>query len=353
MKILVLAKRFTSGKDSVKDNFGRVIRLFEQIAEEHDITLIEADHLKKERFEAKIGNLRIKVVPFSLFGLLSYYNFVQKEAKSHDAIYATSHPIFGGMGLMIAKKLDKKFFYDVQDDYRSYTKNPVLLFMSEQAIKKADMVSCASNKLCEKADNANALTIPNGYDPKVARALDKKVSRKKLKLTLNAKIVAYTGSIEFRGPDMLLNAAEKLIAKDKNIHLLFVGSSIKHNLEGKGKKNVTFLHSMPYKELFVVISAADVMVMPYPKNTFTEAMLAPYKLVEYMACGKPIVVSDVGEMQKLAPQFLFKAGDEADMISKIIKALKQEKVDYGKTIQELTWERLGKKLSKKISDIAT
>ncbi len=353
MKILVLAKRFTSGKDSVKDNFGRVIRLFEQVSGKHEVTILEADHLKKERFDTKIGRMKIKVVPFSPIKLLSYYLCVKREAaKGYDMIYATSHPAFGAVALFMKKIHGIPTAYDIQDNYEAYTGNPLFSYISDSAAKHSKIVSCASNIIAEKARlfNSNIVLIPNGYNPSICKPLDKNACRKKLKLPLKAKIIAYTGSPEHRGIESLLKAFEKLKQKHKNIYLLLVGSGIKKEFP-QAEERIIMLESMPYEKLLVAINAADAMVMPYPKNKFTEAMLAPYKLVEYMACCKPIVLSDVGEMKKLAPRFVFRENDIDDMNLKIEEALKCEKVDYRNILKEFTWKALGERLSRAIDKV--
>ncbi len=351
MKILVLAKRFTSGKDSVKENFGRVIRLFEQVAKKHEVTIMEADHLKKERFETKIGKLKIKVVPFSPIKLPSYYLRVKREAaRGYDLIYATSHPAFGAVALAMAKLHGNRIAYDIQDNYEAYTGNQLFLYVSDSATKNSRLVSCASNAIAERAGmfSKNVIVIPNGYSPATCKPLSKEACRKKLKLPANARIIAYTGSPEHRGISSLLEGFEKLKKKHKDLHLLLVGSGIKKAFPKPKDDRTIMLDSMPYEKLFVAINAADVMVMPYPKNKFTEVMLAPYKLVEYMACRKPIVLSDVGEMRKLAPRFVFRENDIDDMNEKIEEAMKYEKVDYGKMLKEFTWEALGNRLSRAI-----
>ncbi len=355
MKILVLAKRFTSGKDSVKDNFGRIIRLFEQVSEKHEVTILEADHIKKEQFETRIGRMSIKVIPFSPIKLLSYYlNLKREVANGCDIIYATSHPLFGAAALFMKKIHGIPLAYDIQDNYEAYTSNPFFLYISDSAAKNSKIVSCASNIIAEKARlfNRNAVVVPNGYDPRICKPLDKNACRKKLKLPMKARIIAYTGSPEYRGIGNLLKGFEKLKKKRKNIYLLLVGSGIKKEFKRLDNERAIMLESMPYEKLFAAINAADVMVMPYPRNKFTDVMLAPYKLVEYMACGKPIVISDVGEMKRLAPRFVFREGDIEDMNRKIEEALRCERVDYENVLKKLTWKALGEKLSRAIDKVS-
>jgi len=353
MKILVLGKRFTSGRDSVKDNFGRVLRLFEQVAKNKEVTVIAADHIKKENFETRINGMKIEVVPFSMMKILGYYLRVKNEAVSgrYDLIYATSHPVFAAVALLISKLHKIPMAYDLQDNYKVYTRNPILLFISDKAMQNSKLVSCASYKLAEMArpHSENTVVIPNGYDPRIVKYSNKKNARAKLKLPANARLISYTGSTGYRSIELLLEGFKKLSRKHGDMRLLLVGDEIKRKLRNVNDKRIIILESMPYEKLFVAINAADVMVLPYQKNIFTEVLLAPYKLVEYMACKKPIVISDAGEMQKLVPKFVFRTDDIEDMNRKIEEALKYESIDYSKQLKNLTWKALGEKLAKAIS----
>ena len=120
----------------------------------------------------------------------------------------------------------------------------------------------------------------------------------------------------------------------------------------KGKNIITH-GPIPYEKLPVPIGAVDVMVIPYKVTPFTEVMYTPYKLVDFMACNSTIVCTDVGEMKKLLPKELVCRPNDKEALKKaILKALKHRKVNHRKTLVEqgLTWEKLGEKLNRIISD---
>src|SRR3989338_2565721 len=94
-KILVLMKRFGSNKDMVKENFGREIRLFEQLGKKYEIDMICPDFHLKEKFHLARKGINYHVVPvgficpFSMFRIIN--NMIKK--RRYDAIIPTSEPI--------------------------------------------------------------------------------------------------------------------------------------------------------------------------------------------------------------------------------------------------------------------
>src|SRR3989344_3003245 len=67
MKILVIMKRFGANKDMVLKNFGRQIRLFENLAKEHQIDFLCPDYTNRENKTIKKNGLRFFIVPVSFF----------------------------------------------------------------------------------------------------------------------------------------------------------------------------------------------------------------------------------------------------------------------------------------------
>jgi len=74
-KILVLMKRFGSNKDMVKENFGREIRLFEQLSRKYDIDFLCFDYNKKQRLFSLLYQIRM------LKDLLIFQQDSQKEKQ--------------------------------------------------------------------------------------------------------------------------------------------------------------------------------------------------------------------------------------------------------------------------------
>ena len=104
----------------------------------------------------------------------------------------------------------------------------------------------------------------------------------------------------------------------------------------------------------MAINAADVAVIPNPRNNFTEYCF-PYKLVEYMACNVPIVATGVGDVSLMLKKYkgsLCKPGDADDFSEKIIAKLeKNGRVNYSKDLRRFDWKVLAGKLNKIIMNL--
>ena len=118
------------------------------------------------------------------------------------------------------------------------------------------------------------------------------------------------------------------------------------------KKGTIYLGSLPQKKVVYAINASDVLVIPYPKNIFTEVMFAPYKIVEFMACNKPIVITDAGEMRRHIKdkEMIANAGDIEDLKEKIKYALKFENVNSRKAAMKFDWKNIARKLDEAIKE---
>ncbi len=351
-------KRFGTNKDLVMQNFGRQIRLFEQLKEfGHDIDFLCLDYKKFESKKIKKNNINYYVEPFSLSKFNAYFKKLNLllNKKKYDILVASTSPILGIIGYFYSRKHKIKLLYDLQDSFNVYTeyKVPLVSIIDKYITKRADIVICVSETLkkrIKKFRKKPTYVIQNGIEKKLFKPLDKIKCRKKLRLPLDAKMIVYIGHItKLKGFDILLAAFDKVKNVYPNSYLLVSGQidrdiSIKH-------KNVLF-EALPKRDQVVVaINASDVAVIPDPKNDFTEYSF-PYKLVEYMACKVPIVASSIGDKSLLLKKYdnsLCKPDDAIDLSKKIMsKLISPKKADYSKILKKLTWEYLAIKLNKLI-----
>lgn len=364
MKILVFTSRYTASRDIINEDFGRQARLFEQLGKfGHKIDFFCADYKKLENKDADLHNLRIFIRPFmplKLFGFLLELGKIIKSGN-YDLIIATSDPLWGVIGYFAAKRYGIMFAYDVQDNYAVYKSYKIPLFglFERHVTRNSDLVMCASNILennVKKIRKKKTIVIPNGVDTKIFRPLGKADSRKKLKLPPDAKIISYIGSIQkIQGVDILIKAFEGLRKEIKNIKLMIVGrigTVVRENFD-LGKEGMIYLGSLPQNKVAYAINASDVLVIPYPKNKFTEVMFAPYKLVEFLACNRPVVVTDAGEMYKHIKdrRMVAKAGNIEDLKEKIKYALNLKKVNSRNAAMKFEWRNIAGKLDGAIKRI--
>ena len=359
MKLLVVMKRFGANKDMVMDNFGRQIRLFEPLAKKHSIDFLCPDYIKKESKIVVRNGIKFIIRPFSPFSaawFISYANSLIKE-KKYDAVIAATDPLIGGIMNILAKKRKKKFVYDLQDNFESYRtfRMPFVPELHRKAVNDADAVISVSETLKEyvKKQRENSVyVIPNGIDRRLFRPIGKVKARKMLNLPLDAKIIVYMGHLEkLKGFDIMMHAFERVLKKYPDSYLLLSGqvdTNVNINL-----RRVIYRRFPKRNEVVLGINASDVAIIPSPRNNFTEYCF-PYKLVEYMACGVPIVASDIGDTSRMLKGYknsLCIPNDPGDLARKIISKLDKKggKIDYSNKIRALRWEALAAKLDTVIS----
>jgi glycosyltransferase involved in cell wall biosynthesis len=117
-------------------------------------------------------------------------------------------------------------------------------------------------------------------------------------------VVGFTGSLKpWHGTDVLLDGFKLLRLQVPEAHLLIVGEGpmriwMEGYARGAGIEDaVSFTGWAPYADLPGIVQSMDVAVAPYPP--LTDFYFSPLKLYEYLAMGKPVVASAVGQVQEL------------------------------------------------------
>ncbi len=111
--------------------------------------------------------------------------------------------------------------------------------------------------------------------------------RKELKLE-NKLVIGYVGAIQkWQGVEQLIAAANGI--KDERIVFLIVGGD-----DDFHKGNIIRIKKIPRYLTPSYYAACDVMVLPRPNSMATQ-VASPTKFAEYVAMGKPILTTNVGD----------------------------------------------------------
>ena len=360
MKILVVMKRFGANKDMVLKNFGRQVRLFENLAKEHQIDFLCPDYVKKESKAVKKNGINFFIAPVSFLSAFSFIKLAKKLIKKekYDVIVASSDPLIGILCNKLSKKFDVPLIYDLQDNFEAYgsCKIPFIRSLHKKAVEDADIVIAVSESLKEyisKTRKKPVFVIQNGIELNLFRPLDREKSRKKLKLPLNSKIIVYIGHLEkLKGADVLLEAFSKVRQEYPDTYLLLSGE-IEKGIDIK-QKNIIFRAFPRRKEVVLGINSSDVAVVPNPSNDFTKYCF-PYKLAEYMACNVPIAATDVGDVSLMLKKYngsLAVPDNSEELSEKIMLKLESNaRPDYSEDVKNFDWKILSEKLNEILKNI--
>jgi glycosyltransferase involved in cell wall biosynthesis len=157
-------------------------------------------------------------------------------------------------------------------------------------------------------------------------------ARRRYHIPLESEVVLSLGSLfPWAGIDVLIAAAPKILERFPNT--LFIVGSGEEPYVSKLKKavhqsglndNFLFFGFIPWDEASWFISTADICVAPYILKT-TQAGLSSLRVFSYLACGKPVIGSDIpglGDMlQREGIGFSFRMGDHEALAGVVITVL--------------------------------
>lgn len=127
--------------------------------------------------------------------------------------------------------------------------------------------------------------------------------RKQLKLEQRF-LVCYIGTMgNAHGLETLIAAAEELRTKLPRAMFLLIGEGAEKEqvvrlAAARGLDNIQFLGQQPRERIPAYISAADVCVVMLRKSELFKTVI-PTKLLEYMACERPVIVAVDGQARQI------------------------------------------------------
>jgi len=118
-------------------------------------------------------------------------------------------------------------------------------------------------------------------------------------------VVGFVGSVRpWHGVDILLESVGEFAQVDRFIRLSVVGDggALQPELERRARKlgiaeRTNFTGSVPFEQIPSLERKMDVLVAPYP--ALDGFYFSPLKIFEYMASGRPIVASAIGQITEI------------------------------------------------------
>jgi glycosyltransferase involved in cell wall biosynthesis len=205
---------------------------------------------------------------------------------------------------------------------RSYRLIHLLKAIETLAVSGADLVVVVSEPLKRLAlsldgtEPARVLVQPNGVNTsEFTPDVSGREIRARLGIPEGRVVVGFMGSImPYMGIDVLIDAAIEIGRRRSSggerqpgLHLLIVGDGgLRADLEDRAESKVPpacpvhFTGAVPFTEVKQYMAACDVLVSPHNSQLGDEDFYwSPIKLFEYMAMGKAIVASRVGQIAEV------------------------------------------------------
>ncbi len=198
---------------------------------------------------------------------------------------------------------------------------------------------------------AKITVIPNGYNPKKLRVIEKREARNRLNLQLNYKIILNIGLLfEKKGQKHLINSSKELICikKYNDLKCFIIGQGPLLNQlqqqinENKLENHVKLVGFVSLEDLNLYLNSADIFVLP----SLHEGN--PTVMFEALSLGLPFVGTDVGGIPEIITSdvygLLVKPSNLQQLTEKIIKALEKDwdTQKIRKYAEQFAWKNIAK-----------
>jgi colanic acid biosynthesis glycosyl transferase WcaI len=239
-----------------------------------------------------------------------------------DVVIATSPQLLVGVaGLAIAWMKRVPFVFEVRDLWPESleavrvgsAKSLVVRMLKRVAgmlYRKSDCIVVVTNAFKEhlerewKVPSEKIFVVVNGVNHKLFFPREAPASLVRDFMLLGRFVVGYIGTMgNAHGPETLVAAAEIIEKKDREVLFFVVGEGAeKENFErmvvAKGLENMRICSAKPRSDVPSLIACARVCLVTL-RNAELFKTVIPTKILEFMACGRPVIAASEGEAARL------------------------------------------------------
>ena len=190
-----------------------------------------------------------------------------------------------------------------------HVRSGLVSLLTARAIREADALLTVSEAMRAaairdfRADPTRVHTVINGFNTSVFYPRCRLAARRALGLAESDRLIIYVGRfVEAKGLAELIEAFTTLLHRDARCRLALVGEgAMRAQLLGMVARagigpKVIFTGGLPPAAVAEWIGAADVLTLP----SWSEGY--PNVVVEAIACGRPVVATDVGGTREIVNQ---------------------------------------------------
>ncbi len=249
------------------------------------------------------------------FRLLSIFRFALKCIKEKADIYHFHDLELLPLGVFLKWVMKKRVIYDCHENYpeAAYERawypdwfKPILagfIGRVEPALAKhLDVVICVVPDQQERFNAAGCRTLLLRNLPRL-EIFEAAIQKQLPKLD---RIIYVGGLTIVRGAKLMVEIMAELQSTHRNTKLLLLGPFNEPHVEHDVKKyiekleltdKIEHIQFVPHHDVADYIVQSKIGLIPWQKNEQMLRMVFPNKVFEYMACGIPLVASDLPSLQ--------------------------------------------------------
>lgn len=345
-----------------------------------------ADRLYKQGIGVRIFFPRIpsytalKAVPHAFYFLLNFpvlrpisgylsmffYALMNGISEKPDVIYfRTSANIFP---VILARLLNAKLVLEVNAGFEEFHKTAKVSFLRRSMFSITERFNvCHSDRIIALTSGlkeelvkkygvspGKIAVIPSGTDTGHFTHSDVKQAKEAIGIGSNRPVIGFAGIFyPHQGVETLIYAAKYILKSRPETFFLIAGAGV---MEKKWKSltgsegvagSFLFTGQISYEKMPLYFNSMDIVVAPF---TSARGETSPLKVLDALACGKPVVSSDIPSMRLLAEIFngaiiLVPPDDPAKLACATIKLISDEErreqlAEKGREVilEKFSWE---------------
>lgn len=324
MKVLVLSSLFPSPgsinngifiKEQLKE-IKKLCSVIGVVSPKPWLSKIKDNPKEEEWGDIKIYRPRYFMIPKltiylnGFFYFISVYLFLRrmKRLVNIDIIHVHFAYPAGFAGVLLGKMFKKHVILTVRGtDINCFPQNSLLRIVIRYTLKNVNGIIAVSYALKKKVSNMGIevnkiAVIPNGVNLNLFKPILKRVARMELGIDNNCKIILFVGNFEkVKGLEYLVRAFKEICYSNviNNTKLVLIGTGplydlIKKMIDDYGIKDRVILKNyIPHEEVPLWMNASDVFCL----TSLNEGR--PNVLYEAIACGIPVVATNVGGVAEI------------------------------------------------------
>ena len=236
--------------------------------------------------------------------------------------------------------------------------NPTVYGIEKDGMDHADCIMCVSELTRQTVinhyhqDPAKCITMHNAVYPLSQDILDMVAERRKQRTNKKEKVVTFLGRITMqKGPEYFVEAAALVLRRTQNIRFCMAGSGDMMNdmINMAAARGIAdrfhFPGFMRGKQVYEAFADSDVYVMPSVSEPFGISPL------EAMQCGVPSIISKQSGCAEILDKCIKTDYWDINAMADAMYSLctneslhEYLKVEGKNEVDQITWEKVGKKI---------
>jgi teichuronic acid biosynthesis glycosyltransferase TuaC len=277
------------------------------------------------------------LIPLFLFAQLFPRLFRMSKRTPFDAIDAHFGFPDGIAAALLSACLDVPFTITLRGSETVHARSPIVRWFMGWALRRAARVFTVSVRLAQFAIDLGAApgkvkTIPNGVDAGVFYPRDRAVCRAKHGIAPDCRLIVSAGAlVRGKGHDRAIRAVHAVATAGIAVQLAIVGGEAYERQTAEELRRcaaelglgqvVRFFGPVDAETMAEIMSAADVLCLASEREGW------PNVVHEAMACGLPVVATDVGAVTEMMAGanagIVVPPGDQAALDAALLEALRR------------------------------